>query len=235
MEAGLYPAIRSVERLEARVAGRSAVGPRCRPSAGGWKERLRRYFVDRESYLNTLGIDRGRLRAFADHLRRRPPGMLFGHAHSLYLFAAFVRKHCPGTIRPDGVDLRRHDSARLAARRHRGGVRRRGHQSLRLRGSQPDRLRVRGTSRAAPERRFALLRSHPGRTAECRPEGRATAGHGPDQPGDAAHPLSGRRRRCAERADLRVRPRTAADRARRRPRGRLRADAERDADLGHLA
>jgi len=70
---------------------------------GGWKARLRRFFVDRESYLNTLGIDRPRLRAFADHLRRRPPGLLFGHAHSLYLFGAFVRKHCPGTIRPDGV------------------------------------------------------------------------------------------------------------------------------------
>jgi phenylacetate-CoA ligase len=70
---------------------------------GGWKARLRRFFVERESFLNTLGIDRGRLRAFADHLRRRPPGLLFGHAHSLYLFAAFVRKQCPGTIRPDGV------------------------------------------------------------------------------------------------------------------------------------
>jgi phenylacetate-coenzyme A ligase PaaK-like adenylate-forming protein len=70
---------------------------------GGWKARLRRFFVDRESFLNTLGIDRRRLRGFADHLRRRPPGLLFGHAHSLYLFAAFVRKHCRGTISPDGV------------------------------------------------------------------------------------------------------------------------------------
>jgi len=70
---------------------------------GGWKARLRRYIVDRESYLNTLGIDRRRLRAFAEHLRRKPPGLLFGHAHSLYLFAAFVRKHYPGAIRPDGV------------------------------------------------------------------------------------------------------------------------------------
>jgi phenylacetate-CoA ligase len=70
---------------------------------GGWKARLRRHFVDRESFLNTLGIDRPRLRAFAEHLRRKPPGLLFGHAHSLYLLAAFVRKYCPGTIRPVGV------------------------------------------------------------------------------------------------------------------------------------
>lgn len=70
---------------------------------GGWKARLRRAVVDRESYLNTLGIDRPRLRAFADHLRRRPPGLLFGHAHSLYLFAEYVRKACPGSIHPGGV------------------------------------------------------------------------------------------------------------------------------------
>lgn len=70
---------------------------------GNWKARLRRYFADRESYLNTLGIERKQLQAFADHLRHKPPGLLFGHAHSLYMFAAFVRKHRPGTIRPDGV------------------------------------------------------------------------------------------------------------------------------------
>ena len=70
---------------------------------GTWKARLRRHLVDRECYLNTLGIDRAGLRAFADHLIRRPPGLLFGHAHSLYLLAAFARKYCPGAIRPAGV------------------------------------------------------------------------------------------------------------------------------------
>lgn len=70
---------------------------------GTLKDRLWRHLVARESFLNTLGIDEARLRAFARHLRRKPPGLLFGHAHSLYLFAAFVRRQCPGTIRPDGV------------------------------------------------------------------------------------------------------------------------------------
>jgi phenylacetate-coenzyme A ligase PaaK-like adenylate-forming protein len=87
-------------RLGMRVARLWGHGPAER---GGWKARFRRQLVDRESYLNTLGIDRPRLRAFADHLRRKPPGLLFGHAHSLYLFAAYVRKHCPGTVRPSGV------------------------------------------------------------------------------------------------------------------------------------
>lgn len=70
---------------------------------GNWKARLRRLLVDRESFLNTLGIDRPRLKAFADHLRHKPPGLLFGHAHSLYLFAEYVRKYCPDAIRPDGI------------------------------------------------------------------------------------------------------------------------------------
>jgi phenylacetate-CoA ligase len=70
---------------------------------GGWRARLRRHLVARESFLNTLGIDRTGLRAFADQLNRKPPGLLFGHAHSLYLLAAYVRKYRPGTIRPAGV------------------------------------------------------------------------------------------------------------------------------------
>ena len=36
-------------------------------------------------------------------LRRNPPGLLFGHAHSLYLFAEYVRNYCPGTIQPAGI------------------------------------------------------------------------------------------------------------------------------------
>jgi phenylacetate-CoA ligase len=70
---------------------------------GGFKTRLMRCLVHRESFLNTLGIDRARLKAFADHLRHRQPGLLFGHAHSLYLFASYVRSNCPGTIQPTGV------------------------------------------------------------------------------------------------------------------------------------
>ena len=87
-------------RLGQRVARLWGHGPAER---GNWKARLRRSVVDRECFLNTLGIDRPRLKAFADHLRRRPPGLLFGHAHSLYLFAAFVRGYCPGAIRPGGI------------------------------------------------------------------------------------------------------------------------------------
>lgn len=70
---------------------------------GNWKTRIRRAILERESYLNTLDLTAERMRAFAIHLTRYRPGLIFGHAHSLYLFAEFVRKHFPKTIQPDGV------------------------------------------------------------------------------------------------------------------------------------
>ncbi|WP_020469291.1 phenylacetate--CoA ligase family protein [Zavarzinella formosa] len=70
---------------------------------GSWKARLRRAILDRESYLNTLDMTAERMKEFAETLIHRPPGLIFGHAHSLYLFSVFVRKHFLGRIHPDGV------------------------------------------------------------------------------------------------------------------------------------
>ena len=108
-------------RFGSRVARLWGHGPADR---GPWTTRLRRHLVYRESYLNTLGITEARLAAFAEHLRRKPPGLLFGHAHSLYLFAAYVKKHAPGTIRPDGVisaAMMLHDYQRAAIEEAFGG------------------------------------------------------------------------------------------------------------------
>ena len=66
----------------------------------GW---IRNLVVDRARYLDTIGIDDERMGSFASSLRRARPSLLFGHAHSLYLFACFVRKHCPASIRADGI------------------------------------------------------------------------------------------------------------------------------------
>lgn len=69
----------------------------------GLKGRIRNYLVDRARYLDTIGLDDERMRLFAESLRRQQPSLLFGHAHSLYLFACYVKKHNPGAIRPDGI------------------------------------------------------------------------------------------------------------------------------------
>jgi phenylacetate-coenzyme A ligase PaaK-like adenylate-forming protein len=69
----------------------------------GFKGRLRNYLVDRARYLDTIGLDDQRIRSFAESLRRKQPSLLFGHAHSLYLFACHVKKNYFGAIRPDGI------------------------------------------------------------------------------------------------------------------------------------
>jgi phenylacetate-CoA ligase len=69
----------------------------------GLKGRLRNFFVDRATYLDTRGIDDARLDAFVETLRRKPPSLLFGHAHSLYLLACHLKRRGIGSIRPDGI------------------------------------------------------------------------------------------------------------------------------------
>lgn len=69
----------------------------------GWKGRLRNLLVDRAVYLDTLHLDDTRIADFVETLSRHRPGLIFGHAHSLYLLACHVRKSRPKAIRPDGI------------------------------------------------------------------------------------------------------------------------------------
>jgi phenylacetate-CoA ligase len=69
----------------------------------GWRGRLRNALLDRARYLDTLKMDAETMARFAADLTRRPPSLIFGHAHSVYLFAAFVRKSGHAPIRPRGV------------------------------------------------------------------------------------------------------------------------------------
>ncbi len=69
----------------------------------GWRGRLRNVLLERATYLDTLKMDESAMRRFADTLRRRPPSLLFGHAHSLYLFARFLRFGGDVPFRPKGI------------------------------------------------------------------------------------------------------------------------------------
>ncbi|WP_152053996.1 phenylacetate--CoA ligase family protein [Tautonia marina] len=69
----------------------------------GWRGRLRNGLLERACYLDTLKMDEATMARFADDLVRRPPSLIFGHAHSVYLFAAFMRQHRTGSIRPRGI------------------------------------------------------------------------------------------------------------------------------------
>lgn len=69
----------------------------------GLKGRLSNWLVDRAIYLDTIGLTPERIREFADSLRRHRPGLLFGHAHSLYLLACQLKKAGITDVRPRGI------------------------------------------------------------------------------------------------------------------------------------
>lgn len=69
----------------------------------GWKGRLRNFFFDRAVYLDTLNLTDERIGEFAARIRGHRPGLIFGHAHSLYLLACSLKKSGVAGIRPDGI------------------------------------------------------------------------------------------------------------------------------------
>jgi phenylacetate-CoA ligase len=70
-----------------------------------WKGRLRRALLERDYvYLDTLKMDEAAIGSFIDALVRTPPSLLFGHAHSLHLVAAYIKAKRPNVrICPRGV------------------------------------------------------------------------------------------------------------------------------------
>jgi phenylacetate-CoA ligase len=69
----------------------------------GWRGWLRNLVLERAYYLDTLGMDRRRMLDFIVQMRRKPPALLFGHAHSLYLLADMMRRERLGGVRPKGI------------------------------------------------------------------------------------------------------------------------------------
>ena len=69
----------------------------------GWRGWLRNALLERRTYLDTLKMTSAAIEAYAAALRRRPPSLLFGHAHSLYLFANFLKSRGAAGIRPKGI------------------------------------------------------------------------------------------------------------------------------------
>ena len=69
----------------------------------GWRGRVRNALLERTTYLDTLKMDQRAMTDFVGKLRRRPPSLLFGHAHSLYLFAQFVQARGGPGFRPKGI------------------------------------------------------------------------------------------------------------------------------------
>jgi len=73
------------------------------PTKGGIRLRLRNMLLQRTRYLDTLDMNDDDIEAFARSLIVRPATLLFGHSHSLYLFALFVRSRRLRGIVPRGI------------------------------------------------------------------------------------------------------------------------------------
>jgi len=69
----------------------------------GWRGRLRNALLDRTCYLDSLRVNEAAMDRFAKLLSRRRPTLLFGHAHSVCLFAEYVRSASLPSIRPCGI------------------------------------------------------------------------------------------------------------------------------------
>lgn len=69
----------------------------------GFRGQLRNFFVERATYLDTLAIEDSHIQQFIAKLQKKQPGLLFGHAHSLFLLANRLKKDGISDIRPNGI------------------------------------------------------------------------------------------------------------------------------------
>lgn len=68
-----------------------------------WRGYVRNFLLERYTYLDTLKMTPEDMMKFYHQLKRKKPTILFGHAHSLYLFAKFLEKNGCTDIRPKGI------------------------------------------------------------------------------------------------------------------------------------
>lgn len=73
------------------------------PVAKGLKQRLRLILLDRTIYLDTMNLNDQSMGEFVSKWRRERPKAVFGHAHSIYLFARYVLEKGHQDLRPKGI------------------------------------------------------------------------------------------------------------------------------------
>jgi phenylacetate-CoA ligase len=73
------------------------------PVARNLWEKLRSALLERTIYLDTMEINETSVRQFADNWQREQPQVLFGHAHSIFILATFVRRLGLQGLHPRGI------------------------------------------------------------------------------------------------------------------------------------
>ncbi|MFH1843459.1 MAG: phenylacetate--CoA ligase family protein [bacterium] len=72
------------------------------PKLKNWRNKVRLMLKDRRFYLDTMRIDDAAIEQFVREWRHWRPGLLYGHAHSLYILAEAVAAR-GYTLRPNGI------------------------------------------------------------------------------------------------------------------------------------
>jgi phenylacetate-CoA ligase len=68
-----------------------------------WRGYIRNFLLERRQYLDTLDMDAYAIEQFARRMMQWQPSLIFGHAHSVYLFAQYVEQMQIKSIRPNGI------------------------------------------------------------------------------------------------------------------------------------
>lgn len=68
-----------------------------------FKQKLRAYLLERMIYLDTMDLNRQSMGNFVTQWKKFQPELIFGHAHSIYLFAKFLHETGVKDLRPQGI------------------------------------------------------------------------------------------------------------------------------------
>lgn len=68
-----------------------------------WKQKLKQWLLQPIIYLDTMSVNESSVRAFVKQWQRVKPTLLFGHAHSIYILARYLRDMNIDTLRPKGI------------------------------------------------------------------------------------------------------------------------------------
>ncbi len=73
------------------------------PVAKTLKQKIRAFLLDRMIYLDTMDLNPSSMGHFVVKWRKFKPEMIFGHSHSIYIFAKYVCEHKITDLRPKGI------------------------------------------------------------------------------------------------------------------------------------
>ncbi len=73
------------------------------PVADTLKKRIRNGLIDRVIYLDTMNLNKKSMMEFISIYRRYRPGIIFGHSHSIYVFAKFLQENMITDLSPEGI------------------------------------------------------------------------------------------------------------------------------------